>query len=152
MSDFNVLASPYKLAVGAAVTSVSDVNDLWAAGVRAVIDCRSEFDDGSLIASRAGMKYIWLPTDDDGQTKPTSWFAAGYRFALPIRLQDADEIIYAHCAAGINRGPSMCYFLLRALYAASPAAAEAAVRAARPQVGIAYKADADRACLELFKF
>jgi hypothetical protein len=150
VADFNLLPEPYKLATGATLAGIEDVQKLWDAGIRAVIDCRSEFDDGALIASFPGMKYIWLPVDDDGQPKPLEWFAAGYGFARAIWLHEADEIIYAHCAAGVNRGPSMCYFLLRSLYALDPKDAEAAIRQVRPQVGIAYKADADRACTDLF--
>jgi Fe-S cluster assembly protein SufB len=53
-----------------------------------------------------------------------------------------------NCAAGINRGPSTAYSLMRAL--GWPAAdAEAAIRAARPQVGLAYKGDADAAVAAL---
>lgn len=154
MADFNIIPD-YHLATGGALDqSGPDPDALWAAGIRAIIDCQLEYDDGPLLIKHPGMKYIWLPVSDDGQPKAFSWFEAGYDFAYlqihPVVVRDEIGITYAHCAAGINRGPSMCYFLLRSLWGLDPAAAELAIRAVRPQVGIAYKADADRAWTQLF--
>lgn len=144
MADFSVVpGTPF--VVGGALGDHAGVMQLYAAGVRSVIDCQREFDDGALIIQRPGLSYVWLPVDDDGQPKPVSWFAAGLEAARSHPL----GLLYVHCAAGVNRGPSMCYFLMRALLHEDAATAEARIRAARPQVGLRYKADADAAIIQL---
>ena len=144
MADFSMVTA--RLATGAAVSGPADVAALQAAGITAVIDLRAEFDDGSLLAG-AGMAYLWNGTADDGQPKPVSWFAASLAFALPLLAQPHQKA-YLHCAAGINRGPSTAFACMRAL-GWSAADAEATIRAARPQVGLAYKGDADVAVAAL---
>ena len=48
----------------------------------------------------------------------------------------------------INQGPSMAYAIMRAMgFSASDA--EGCIRAARPYVGLLYRADADRAVVNL---
>lgn len=143
MADFNVVTGTQFL-VGGAIGDFNGVLQLWEAGARSVMDCQAEYDDASLITKQPGMTYIWLPTQDDGQPKPTNWFKAGYDYAL-----HATPNIYVHCALGINRGPSMCYFLLRALKKLSAKDAEALIRSVRPQVGLRYKDDADKAIIAL---
>lgn len=136
MSDFTFVTP--RLATGAAISSPGDVADLVAAGVTACIDCRSEFDDAPLLAP--SMAYLWNGTADDGTPKPPAWFAMGLTFALPLLAQPHQKV-YAHCAGGINRGPSMAMAIMMAL-GWTPGGAEAAIRAARPQVGLRYKDDA----------
>jgi len=140
MSDFNFVTD--RLATGAAVSSAADVAQLVAAGVTHVIDCRAEFDDGPLFA-QGGVAYLWNGVADDGQPKPADWFGRSLAFAMPVLGQPKFKV-YAHCAAGVNRGPSTCYAVLRAL-GFSAELAEQVIRAARPQVGLAYKKDADLA-------
>ena len=137
-----------RLATGAAITGPADAAALAAAGLTAVIDCRDDLDDAPYLAG-AGLTYLWNPTADDGQPKPASWFAASLAFALPLLAQPGQRV-YAHCAAGINRGPSTAYAIMLAL-GWDPAAAEALIRAARPQVGLAYAADA-RAAIPLLGY
>jgi protein-tyrosine phosphatase len=144
MADFSFVTE--RLATGAAITGPADVTALHAAGITHIIDCRAEFSDAPLLAT-SGMAYLWNGTEDDGQPKPPAWFAASLVFALPA-LATAGAKVYAHCAAGVNRGPSTAYAILRA-FGLLPAAAEAMIRAARPQVGLAYKADADSAVTAL---
>jgi dual specificity phosphatase 3 len=142
MADFSFVTA--RLATGAAVSSPDDVTALTDAGVTHVIDCRAEFDDGPLFAGVPGVQYLWNPTPDDGQhPKPLEWFTGSLEFALPALIQPRARV-YAHCAAGVNRGPSTAYAIMRALgWTAS--AARAAITAARPQAQIAYADDADRA-------
>jgi protein-tyrosine phosphatase len=144
MADFSFVTR--RLATGAAISGPDDVQALLAAGITHCIDCRGEFDDSSLLAT-SGMGYLWNGTADDGQPKPPAWFAASLAFALPALVIPRAKI-YAHCAAGVNRGPSTAYAILRAL-GLDPAGAEAMIRAARPQVGLAYKNDADAAVTAL---
>ena len=139
MADFSFITA--RLATGAGIGSADDVTALTAAGITAVIDCRAEFDDGQLLAAVPGMHYLWAPQADDGQhPKPVSWFGAGISFALPLLAQPGQKV-YAHCAAGVNRGPSMAAAVLMAL-GFSEAAAGMMIRAARPQVQLAYIDDA----------
>lgn len=140
MTDFNFVTD--RVATGAAVSSPDDVRLLYAAGVTHVIDCRREFDDTPLFAD-AKMMVLWNGTDDDGQPKPADWFQRSLAFALAALAQPKMKV-YAHCAAGVNRGPSTAYAILRAV-GFTPAQAEKVIRAARPQVGLRYKGDADTA-------
>ena len=127
-----------RVATGQALQSASDVDALVSAGITHVVDCRAEFDDGPLLAAR--LTYLWAPTPDDGAPKPTEWFAPAYSFALSALAQPRTKIL-AHCAGGVNRGPSMAYGILVCL-GLDPAWVEATMRAARPVVNIAYRADA----------
>ena len=140
MADFNFVTD--RLATGGGVNSPADVQALLAAGITHVIDCRGEFDDGPLF-SKTGVSYIWNGVEDDGKPKTPDWFAKSLSFAMPALGQPKFKV-YAHCAAGVNRGPSTCYAILRAL-GFTAQGAEAIIRAARPQVGLAYKHDADLA-------
>lgn len=134
-----------RLSTGGALGGPADVDLLAAAGITHVIDCRTEFDDGSLLAQR--FHYLYDPTADDGQTKPPAWFQPGIAFALQALSQPGNRI-YAHCAAGVNRGPSMCYAIMRALgWSASDAAST--IKTARPVAQVRYAADADVAVASL---
>ena len=141
MADFDFITA--RLATGAAISSVADVQQLVAAGITHIIDCRAEFDDAPLLSSQPSMLYVWDGTEDDGQPKPPGWFAKAFAVALPA-LAASHYKVYCHCAAGINRGPSMAYAIMRAL-GWTMTDAEAMIRSARPQVGLRYKADADQA-------
>ena len=146
MADFSFVTG--RLATGAAVNSPDDVQQLWLAGITAVIDCRAEFDDGQLLAAQPGMHYLLAPQSDDGQhPKPVSWFQAGIEFALPLLTVPGNKV-YSHCAAGVNRGPSMCSALLMALGIGKDQT-RAMITAARPQVGLAYIDDAEAAVRSL---
>ena len=144
MTDFSFVTG--RLATGAAISGPDDVQALKSAGITHIIDCRAEFDDGQLLAS-SGLAYLWNGTDDDGQPKPPAWFAASLAFALPALAQPHVKA-YAHCAAGVNRGPSTAYAILRATGLAADTAAQI-IRATRPQVGLRYAGDADIAITAL---
>lgn len=125
-------------------------------GITHVLDCRSEHASKFLMrhASMAVQRqrknaftYLVNPTDDDFQPKSAAYFKRSIDFGLRA-LQDPKAKLYVHCAAGINRGPSSAYAILRALGHA-PTEAENLLRSGRPGVGIAYARDADRAIKEL---
>lgn len=145
MADFNFVTS--RLATGGAVSSAADVDQLAGAGITLIVDCRGEFDDAALLAAHPGIGYVWNGTDDDGQPKSSAWFDKGIEPAL-AELAKSERKVYCHCAAGVNRGPSMCYAVMRAL-GWSAEEAEATIRKARPQVGLRYKGDADEAIVVL---
>lgn len=140
--DFNFVTD--RVATGAALSGPADVAALVAAGITAVIDCRSEFDDTPLFAS-GGIAVLWNGVADDGNpsTHGPDWFGKSLAFALPILAAPHGKVL-AHCAAGVNRGPSTAYAILRA-QGLSAVDAEAMIRRARPQVGLAYKTEADSA-------
>ncbi|MGH7174895.1 MAG: hypothetical protein ACREGR_00865, partial [Minisyncoccia bacterium] len=87
--------------------------------------------------------YLWNPTADDGKPKTPDWFSRSLMLDLDALSRPKNKV-YAHCAAGVNRGPSTAYAILRAL-GFTPGSAEAVIRTARPWVGLAYKRDADAA-------
>jgi protein-tyrosine phosphatase len=140
----------HRLATGAAFTNSSDVDLLAQAGITHVIDCAIELEssDGSLLsAHKPGFVYLPNGVDDDGRPKPAGWFARSIDFALTAMSTPGTKI-YAHCAAGINRGPSTAYAILLAM-GIEPAMAEQMIRGVRPIVGLAYKADAENAVVTL---
>lgn len=145
MTDFNFILD--HLATGRGIDSPADVEQLVAAGVTHVINCIDDHDDASVLASHPTLAYLWNPTADDGHPKPVEWFAKGIAFAIPalaaspgVALSPRPRV-YAHCAGGINRGPSMTYAIMLALGFAYDLA-EQLIRARRPQVLLAYKNDA----------
>jgi protein-tyrosine phosphatase len=134
-----------RLATGGALTGPADVDALQAAGITHVIDCRVEFDDGTLLAQR--FRYLYDPTPDDGNPKPPSWFQPGIAFGLQALSQPGNRL-YAHCTAGVNRGPSMCYAIMRA-FGWSSADAMSTIKTARPVAQVRYSNDADAAIVTL---
>lgn len=135
-----------RLLTGGAITGPPDGQALVQAGVTAVVDCRAEQDDAPFFVGM-NILYLWNPAEDDGLPKPADWFQRTFSFALPL-LSQPHEQVYLHCAAGVNRGPSHCYAVMRAL-GWTAADAEALMRAKRPQVGLRYKGDADLAVVSL---
>lgn len=137
-ADFSFLTT--RLSTGGGVASPADARELAEAGITAVVDCRAELDDAPLLVAYPQVLYLWCPTQDDGSSKPPEWFGRGIAFALAA-LALPRARVHAHCAAGINRGPSMAFAIMLALGWAAEAA-EAQIRAARPQVGLRYRDDA----------
>jgi hypothetical protein len=131
-----------RLATGAEVTSVADVDVLVAAGITHVIDCREGFASAHLLADEPRISYLWngVPDDGDPVTHGAAWFAKSLSFALPALARPHAKVC-ALCASGINRGPSTVFAILLAL-GVTPAEAEELVCAARPVVGLAYKVEA----------
>lgn len=145
---------------GGAVVTEDDVQQLADDGVTADIDCRLEFNDVSLVGAfnnlpptpnslknHPQIAYCFAGVADDGLPKPVSWFQTGWDFAKPIL--DNGGVVLSHCAAGVNRGPSVAYFLLRAHWGMTGDNAFALLKAQRPVVNIAYRADADKAIVAL---
>lgn len=138
MSDFQFVLP--RVAVGSAINdAIVFSDDLEKAGIFYIVDCQGEHDDSAFLVTR-NMFTCWCPTEDDGQPKPLEWWNKGIQWALENYARPHDSI-YFHCAAGVNRGPSMCFGFMLAL-GFSPTVAEELIRKARPQVGLAYKADA----------
>jgi len=137
-----------RLATGGAVATLGDAQELVAAGVTHVLNVADDADDGPLL-SKLPVVLLCNPSGDrpPWPSKSPEWFARSLAFALPA-LAVPGSRVYAHCAQGLNRGPSTAYAILRAL-GLGPTMAEAIVRAARPQVGLRYARDADAAIAAL---
>ncbi|HUO40779.1 MAG TPA: hypothetical protein VMU34_24360 [Mycobacterium sp.] len=145
MADFSMVTN--RVATGAAIATAADVDQLLAAGLNVVLDARADFNDGSLFAGNPHITYLWNPTEDDGTHKPVEYWQRTLAFVLP-QLATPHTKAYLHCTAGLNRGPSnaLCVLVAQGFH---PDWAEAYIRQARPQVTIAYKADAIAACQAL---
>jgi protein-tyrosine phosphatase len=142
--DFNFVTS--RLAVGGAIGDAISAQALIATGITDIVDCQAEFDDHVLL-EQPGITVLWIGVGDDGVPKPVDWFQKGIEFALTA-LALPHRKVYAHCAAGVNRGPSMAYAILRA-WGFSGEAAMAMLKAARPVVQARYSGDADLAITAL---
>jgi protein-tyrosine phosphatase len=119
-----------RLIVGGEISSKADVDQLVAEGITHVIDMREEFDDDTLNDHR--ITILWLPQVDDGTMRPLGQYRKGIQFALPA-LSSANTKVFCHCSAGLNRGPTMCYAILRA-FGLPPEEAISRIREARPEV------------------
>lgn len=137
--DFSVINS--RILTGAAPVDEGFVKALQEAGVTHIIDVTDAEDDRSLLPTN--FPYLYNPTADDGTKKEPDWFAKSLTFALPMFAQPHTKL-YTHCSAGINRGPSTAYAVMRALGWDS-ATALSLLKAKRPQVQARYSGDADAA-------
>ena len=134
-----------RLAVGSMPLEPGEVARLLAKGVTHVLNVSDM--PSAMLANDLRLTYLHNPAADDGGLKPKSWFARSLRFALPaIR---GGGTVYVHCYAGLNRGPSTAYAILRA-YGWSRAQALERIAERRPRAGFPlYADDADEAIAAL---
>jgi protein-tyrosine phosphatase len=102
-----------RLALGGGVTTVEDAQQLANAGITDVVDMRAEFDDHQIFTSQ-NVSVLWLPQNDDGTPRSPAQVLAGIQFTLSA-LATMGRKVYIHCAAGINRGPTEMYAVLRSM-------------------------------------
>lgn len=102
-----------RLAVGGGIWTEDKMIEVVRAGVTHIIDMQIEWDDTAL-ARPYGVAVLWNPTDDDFQPKAPELFQRGVDFALEA-LDDADNKVFIHCAAGVHRAPMMTLAVLRAM-------------------------------------
>ena len=142
MDFFNFVTE--RLAIGARPRTPADIDKLVAAGITSIISVTDEGDD-STVAYNKAVDLLYNPAADDGSSKPDSWFHATLDYALP-RLSQPHYKIFVHCSAGVNRGPSSGFAILRAL-GLSHRVALGLINFARPitVAGVRYRHDADRA-------
>ena len=144
MADFSQITE--RLFCGGQIADDSDVDHLLLSGVTHIIDAQIERNDGPLM--RAGMRYLWNPTADDGEhPKPAAWFKDTIDFAMGAFITPG-SVVLTHCAAGVNRGPSLAYAIMRA-QGWSAADAMAQLKAKRPIAQAAYADDAELALRSL---
>jgi|ERR1700756_178890 len=128
-----------KLWLGAGVTTEVEVEELINKGITHVIDMRAEFDDHTIFKNR-GVNVLWLPQNDDGTPRPPEQVVKGIAFAFAaLGFRNESEMIlrdkvYVHCAAGVNRGPTEMYAILRA-YGLTQDEAIGLLKRKRPKVG-----------------
>ena len=102
-----------RIAVGGGIWTADKMSEVARFGVTHIIDMQIEFDDTPL-AEPFGIEVLWNPTDDDFKLKGPELFQRGVEFALAA-LNDAENRLYVHCAAGVHRAPMMTLAILRAL-------------------------------------
>ncbi len=102
-----------RIAVGGGIWTDDKMIEVVRAGVTHIVDMQIEWDDTAL-AKPYGVKVLWNPTDDDFKPKPQTLLQRGVDFALEA-LDDADNKVFIHCAAGVHRAPMMTLAVLRAL-------------------------------------
>lgn len=147
VTDFTFITD--RLATGGCVETEADVATVVEAGIDTLIDCRAEFVPhaarfkASLATAHPQIAYHVVPTLDDGEPKGPLWFEAGIRLALAA-LERPEGRVLVYCQAGVNRGPSMLYAIMRALGIAGDEAV-GLLSDRRPVVGLRYRADADTA-------
>lgn len=145
MADFSRITE--RLFCGGQINDSADVNALCLAGITHVIDAQIERNDGPLMIS--GIRYLWAPTADDGvHPKPVEWFKDAISFAMSAFLLPGCAVL-THCRAGVNRGPSLAYAIMRA-QGWSAGQAMAQLKANRPIVQVAYANDAEVALKSLY--
>ena len=137
-----------RLWCGANVQDANDVAQLKAIGVTHVIDCNTD-DEIPLFPPQAGIILLSDPTQDDGATKGADWFGPGVGFGVRM-LSQPGNVVLTHCAAGVNRGPSMAYAIMRA-QGLKRSIALSMLTLNRPvcRDGIRYRNDAENALLAL---
>jgi len=102
-----------RIAVGGGIWNDENMEELVGHGVTHIIDMQIEFDDRPL-AEPYPVEVLFNPTDDDFLPKPPELFQAGVDFALEA-LDEPQNRIYIHCAAGVHRAPMMTLAILRVL-------------------------------------
>ena len=102
-----------RIAVGGGIWNEENMAQLVRAGVTHIINMQIEFDDRPL-AAPYDVKVLYSPTDDDFQPKPIALFWRAVEFTLEA-LDDPENKVYIHCAAGVHRAPMMTLAVLRVL-------------------------------------
>jgi len=131
-----------RIALGSGVWTREDAEYVATVGITHVIDCTSTPDER--VYRGLGVQHFACKTQDDGEHKAAAWFHRGIAIARSA-LADPDARLLVHCAAGINRGPSMAYAILRAVVGLSRDDAYAAIKRVRPLAAMRYRDDAERA-------
>jgi protein-tyrosine phosphatase len=102
-----------RISVGGGIWNDQNMTELVRLGITHIINMQIEFDDRPL-AERYPVTVFHNPTDDDFQPKPPRLFQPAVEFAL-LALEDPENKVFIHCAAGVHRAPMMTLALLRVL-------------------------------------
>jgi protein-tyrosine phosphatase len=117
-------------------------------GITHIIDCRHEWNDESLVQEYGGgIEYFWHGTHDSGGSQQASWYKRGWDFYEEVTENDPNAKVLVHCHMGINRAPSMAFYLMiREGY--EPAEALHLIRTNRPIAACLYADSAWRTFAE----
>lgn len=143
-----------RLAAGGVPSSTSDIVTLLDYGITHIIDCYDQSDDAQFFGKyKDNIHYLWNPTADDGAQDQAKqdWIIKSVVFGLPVLLDSniyssgKQTKIYCHCQAGVNRGPSTAYALMRAAWGMTSEDSLLLIRKHRPIdiVGVRYASVAD---------
>ena len=102
-----------QIAVGGGIWTDDKMMEVVKAGITHIIDMQIEFDDTAL-AQPYGVQVLWNAVDDDFQPKAPEIFKRGVEFALEA-LENSENKVYIHCAAGVHRAPMMTLAILAVL-------------------------------------
>jgi predicted protein tyrosine phosphatase len=140
-ADFDFVTD--RIATGGMIWDADDVAALEAAGITHVVTAAVELEEQTrrILADR--FVHLANGVHDDGLWKSPTWFRRTINFTVGA-LRDPDARVLLHCGAGINRGPSSAYAVLRAL-GHSPSNAYGLITDARPIAAVLYARDADEA-------
>ena len=100
---------PYRF-MGGGIWTDDKMIEVVGAGVTHIVDMQIEWDDTAL-AEPYGVNVLWNPTDDDFQLKPAELLQRGVDFALEA-LDEPENKVFIHCAAGVDRAPMMTLAVL----------------------------------------
>ncbi len=82
-------------------------------GVTHILDCRSEWSDEQLVKEFDDtMGYLNLGTHDSGGDQEASWYRDGWDFYERLIEEDPNNKVLVHCHMGVNRAPSMVFYLM----------------------------------------
>jgi len=99
-----------RIGLGGGIWNPENMAEAARMGITHIIDMQIEFDDTPL-AEPHGIQVLWNATDDDFQPKPPELFERGVEFATEV-LEEADNKLFIHCAAGVHRAPMMTLAVL----------------------------------------
>lgn len=128
---------------------------LREAGVTDIFDCMDAAEELTIFSKPAYLPPTFalghrhnFRTSDDGQRKPPAYWRSIITEASHV-LSNPLATIYVHCWAGINRGPAAGYAILRGVMGYSTSSAVETITLARPELGMAYFEDVERALKEM---
>ena len=111
MADYQFVTE--QLAIGGAIGTPENMQELARAGFTHVVNMQVEFDDHA-ITDGSGIQVLWNGCEDDFLPKRAELFWSAVEFALKA-LQEPDTKVLFHCAAGVHRSPMMLLAVLRVL-------------------------------------
>lgn len=130
------------------VKAKEQLEELHIEGVTHIIDCRNEWNDEQIVGEHGkGIRYFWHGTHDSGGNQEASWYKQGWDFYEKVIEDNPDAKVLVHCHMGINRAPSMVFYLMiREGY--EPAEALRLIRTNRPIAACLYAESAWRTFAE----
>ncbi len=130
-----------RIAVGGGIWRREEILLLAKEGITHVIDCRGKAS-AELLYRDTGVEFFHCGTEDDGAPKGDEWFGKGAPYGVSV-LEKPNTKLLCHCAAGINRGPSMAFAIMR-LMGFESLNAYSTIKMARRIAVVMYRDDADR--------